>query len=236
MRRSSVYALPLALGVLALPHCVTMTDGIEVDVAYQPAPTPAALQTGTGHRVRLERALIVFGEIELLRCDNFVRTLWKLFGPGTAMAHTPIAPTRLGVPFIIDLMESTGTPIFAGTLRPPPGRYCGVRAVGTPASQDSAGFSERTREMLDTTLLIQGRLEEGDGIDMGPIDLRVQERLVWELSFAEPLVLEEVKSVGVVVAFDQADWFGGIGFAPHDPAAVERELIENVGSSLEASL
>ena len=90
--------------------------------------------------------------------------------------------------------------------------------------------------MLETTLLIQGRLEEGDGIDRGPIDLRVQDRLEWELSFEEPLVLEEIGSVGVVVAFDQAEWFAGIGFVPHDPAAVKRQLVENVGSSLEASL
>ena len=234
MRRSRLTALTLGALMPLLPQCVTRTQGIEVDVAYRPAATPAALQTGTGYRVRLERALIVFGEVELMRCDNFARALWNFLGPQKARAHAPTTPTRLGAPLVIDLMESSGVPVFAGTLRPPPGRYCGLRAVGAPAGRDAMGSSDP--DMLETTLLLQGRLEQGNGIDMGPIDLRIGDRLEWELSFGEPLLLDEARSIAVAVVLDQTAWLDGVDFAPQDETAVRSKLLENVGSYMEASL
>ena len=63
------------LSLASLPHCMRVTDGIEVDVAYQPEATPAQIRTDMGYRVALDRALIVVGEVELIRCDSFVMDL-----------------------------------------------------------------------------------------------------------------------------------------------------------------
>jgi len=45
MRFSLVVGLAL-LGIASLAQCMQVTDGIEVDVAYQPAATPAAIRHG----------------------------------------------------------------------------------------------------------------------------------------------------------------------------------------------
>jgi len=101
---------------LVFPHCVMVTDGIEVDVVYEAAAMPQAVLTDMGYRVKLDRALISLGRVELLECDNFVLQVWRLFVPGRAKAHEESTPTSLGVPMIIDLMESSGAVLFAGTL------------------------------------------------------------------------------------------------------------------------
>ena len=94
--RSRLVAI-LALSSLAvLPRCVRMTDGIEVDVAYQPEATPTQIRTDLGYRVALDRALMAVGQVELVRCDNFVAELWGLFAPGQARAHVLDTPTSLG--------------------------------------------------------------------------------------------------------------------------------------------
>ena len=59
--------LTFAIGLwcfTALPRCVQVSDGIEVDVAYQPEAMPAQIRTDIGYRVHLERALIAVGQVE----------------------------------------------------------------------------------------------------------------------------------------------------------------------------
>ena len=153
--RSEVLVGAIVLA-LALPHCMASTDGIEVDVAYEAAAMPQAVLTDMGYRVKLDRALIALGQVELLECDNSARQLWRLFVPGRARAHEESTPTSLGIPMIIDLMESSGEALFAGTLRPPPGRYCGIRVVGAPADADAIGawWEDRRNIIQPSELLI----------------------------------------------------------------------------------
>jgi hypothetical protein len=161
--RSSLAIAAVLFSVSVLPNCMRVTNGIEVDVAYQPSATPAAVRTDLGYRVRLERAMIAVGRVELIRCDNFVLDLWKLVTASTARAHEFSSPTSLGVPLVIDLMESAGVPLFAGTLRPPPGRYCGIRVIGMPADQDAEGLTEENLDMMQNSVVIAGRVEDEEG-------------------------------------------------------------------------
>ena len=110
------------LCAIVLPQCMRVTDGIEVDVAYLAEPTPLEIRTDLGYRVRLDRALIAVGQVELVRCDDFVAELLGLFRAARARAHVLDTPTSLGEPLVLDLMEGAGTPEYAGTMKPPPGR------------------------------------------------------------------------------------------------------------------
>lgn len=234
--RSSLLLTVALLSVASLPHCMRVTDGIEVDVAYQPAATPAAVRIDTGYRVRLERALIVVGKVELLRCDNFVLNLWELVAPARAKAHEFSSPTSLGVPLVIDLMESAGVPLFAGTLRPPPGSYCGLRVLGMPADQDAEGLTDETLDMMQNSVLVAGQVEDESTGEETPLLARIWEVLDCEVRFDRPLVFDSPVLESVSIQIDHTSWFDGIDFALQDSNAVQQQITENVRSSLQAVL
>jgi len=208
-----------------------VTDGIEVDVAYQPAATPASIRTDMGYRVRLERALIAVGKVELIKCDNFVLDLWRIVAPGRARAHEFSSPTSLGVPVVIDLMESAGVPLFAGTIRPPPGSYCGIGVVGMPADQDAEGLTDENLEMMQHSVLIAGRVEDELTGDETPLLARIFEVLRYEMLFDRPLVFDSPGLESVSIQIDHTKWFDGIDFALQSSDAVQQQITENIRSS-----
>ena len=234
--RFSLLIAALLAGMALLPNCMRVTDGIEVDVAYQPAATPAAIRTDMGYRVRLERAMIAVGQVELIRCDNFVLDLWKFVAPARARAHEFTSPTSLGVPLVIDLMESAGVPLFAGTMRPPPGRYCGIRVVGMPADEDAEGLTSENLDMMQHSVLIAGRVEDADGGSDRVLLARIWEVLECEMLFDRPLVFNGPVLESVSIQIDHHSWFDGIDFALQDSNAVQQQITENVRSSLQAVL
>jgi len=224
------------LNLVSLVHCMRVTDGIEVDVAYQPEATPAQIRTDLGYRVALERALIVVGRVELIRCDNLVMELQDLFGPARARAHVLDTPTSLGVPLIIDLVESAGTPEFAGTMKPPPGRYCGIRVVGMPADEDAVGLSDENLDMMQHSVLVAGQVKDLTTGEETPLLARIWEVLQYEMPFDRPLVFHDPVLESVSIQIDHRKWFDGIDFALQSPDAVQRQITENVRTSLQAVL
>ena len=235
MKSSLLIAIAL-LSLASLPHCMRVTDGIEVDVAYQPEATPAQIRTDMGYRVALDRALIVVGEVELIRCDSFVMDLRELFAPARARAHLLDTPTSLGVPLIIDLMESAGTPQFAGTMKPPPGHYCGIRVLGMPADEDAAGLTDENLEMMQHSVLVAGQVTDETSGEETPLLARIWEVLQYEMLFDHPLVFDSAVLENVSIQIDHRKWFDGIDFASQSPDAVQRQITENVRSSLRATL
>ena len=234
--RSSLFITIAVLNLAALPHCMQVTDGIEVDVAYQPVATPAQVRTDMGYRVHLERALIAVGRVELIECDNFVLGLWELVAPARARAHESATPTSLGVPFVVDLMEGAGAPVFAGTLRPPPGRYCGIRVLGMPADDDAEGLTEENMDMTQHTVLVVGQVEDTATGDTAPLLARIWEVLECEMLFDRPLVFDSPILESINIQIDHTKWFDGIDFAQQSPDAVQQQITENVRSSLQAVL
>jgi hypothetical protein len=235
MRFSLVVGLAL-LAMASLTQCMQVTDGIEVDVAYQPAATPAAIRTDMGYRVHLQRALLAVGKVELVECDNFVADLWTFVALARARAHQLATPTSLGVPLVIDLMQSAGTAQFAGTLRPPPGRYCGIRVSAMPADKDATGLTEPNLDMMEHSVLITGEVEDASTGALTPLLASIWEILQCEMLFDRPLVFDSPTLESVSIQIDQKKWFDGIDFALQDPDAVQQRITENVRSSLWAAL
>jgi hypothetical protein len=235
MRFSLLVAIAL-LGASLLPHCMRVTDGIEVDVAYQPEATPAQIRTDLGYRVSLAQALMVMGKVELLRCDNFVLGLGRMLSPSRARAHVLETPTSLGVPLIIDLIESAGAPQLAGTLKPPPGRYCGIRILGMPADRDALGLNDENLEMMQHSVLVTGRVVDTTSGEESPLRAQIWEVLDCEISFDRPLVFDGPVLEAVSIRIDHTRWFDGIDFASQSSDAVQRQLTQNIRSSLQAVL
>jgi hypothetical protein len=235
MRFSLIVASAL-LSMASLPHCLQVTDGIEVDVAYQPAATTAEIRTDMGYSVHLQRALLAVGKVELIECDNFVLGLLKIVAPARARAHQLATPTSLGVPLVIDLMQSVGTAQFAGTLRPPPGRYCGIRVSAMPADKDAQGLTEPNLDMTEHSVLIDGQVEDGSTGVRAPLVASIWEVLQCEMLFDRPLVFDSPVLESVSIQIDQKKWFDGIDFASQDTDAVHQRITENVRSSLWAIL
>ena len=217
--------------VLLLPKCMRVTDGIEVDVSYQPAATPAQIRTDLDYGVALDRALLVVGQVELIRCDSFAAELWRHFGPARARAHVLEAPTSLGEPLVLDLMESVGGAEYAGTMKPPPGRYCGVRVLATPAGADAAGLTSKDQEMVANTVLAEGRVEWAPA-NGAMLSTLIEGPLLLELFFEEPLVLDRPGVEYVNIQIDHRTWFDGIDFAVLSSNAVRERVTDNVRSSL----
>jgi len=230
------FLLLALLMVASLPRCMQVSDGIEVDVAYQPAATPSQIRTDSGYRIRLERALIAVGSVELLKCDNFVLGLWELVAPARARAHEFASPTSLGVPLVIDLVESNGAVLFAGTLRPPPGRYCGIRVLGMPADQDAEGLSDENLDMMQHSVLIMGQVEDMATGDISPLVAPIWEMLECDMLFDRPLVFDTPGLESVSIQIDHTKWFDGIDFALQSSDVVQRQITKNVRSSLQAVL
>ena len=224
------------LCAIVLPQCMRVTDGIEVDVAYLAEPTPLEIRTDLGYRVRLDRALIAVGQVELVRCDDFVAELLGLFRAARARAHVLDTPTSLGEPLVLDLMEGAGTPEYAGTMKPPPGRYCGVRLVGMPADEDAPGLNDKNQEMTEHTVLVEGSVRaEGEETEI-PLFVPIGDLFQRELPLARPLVFESPVLENISIRIDHMSWFDGIDFAPLSEDAVRERITENVQSSLTAAL
>ena len=233
------FSLPIAIAlwsVLALPHCSRFTDGIEVDVAYQPSATPAQIRTDMQYRVALEEAMIAVGKVELIRCDNFVMDFLGLFAPAQAKAHVLDTPTSLGEPLVLDLMESAGTPLFAGTMKPPPGRYCGIRVLGMPADADAAGLTDENLKMMQHSVVVSGRIVDTTNGEESTLAAHVGEVLDCEMRFDRALVFDSPIAETVSIQIDHTSWFDGIDFARQSQDAVQRQITENVRSSLKAVL
>ncbi len=217
-----------------LPQCMQVTEGIEVDVAYQPEATPAEIRTDLGYGVRLSQALIAIGRAELVRCEPIAANVWELVGPGRARAHEMTTPTSLGTPLVIDLMESGGAPLFAGTLRPPPGTYCGIRIVGMPADEDAPGLTENNLVLMQHSVWIEGHVQHRSDEGAWPVEVGVSGTLPCELRFEEPWVFDQPTLESVAITIDHTRWFDGVDFARQDALAAQRRITENIIASLKA--
>lgn len=164
--------IPLGLALaLILPAMgcggVTVEGGIAVDLFISHAPqgpvtvsdTARAFTTAEGLPVRLVGAWVTVYGMELLPCP-------ESFATASRPSHGETSPTRLGNPLIEDALGPDDAPWLAGTLEPPPGRWCTLRVVLEPADVDAQGLPGEV-ELVGHTAWIEGQIE-GDGSGSGP--------------------------------------------------------------------
>ena len=208
------------IACVCLQGCVMVTDGIELQVAYQAPGTPIGLSTDMGYRVSLDEAYIAFESLALVTCPSELK-------------HTATTPTKMGAPVVIDLVKNTGAPIGVGTLRPAPGQYCGVRLSVARADGDAVGMPEGKDTIAG--VVIEGLATRAQ--TQAPVTLAVESLNVRELSFAEPLELgSDALDAAVVVRVDHLRWFDGIAFEDDAQHVVRTSVLDNVEASFEVSV
>ena len=73
---------------------------------------------------------------------------------GTAHAHGPTTPTRIGSTRVVLLSDDDARPIALGTWAPNPGSYCSIKITWSAADEDAEGASVDAHAMLGKTLLV----------------------------------------------------------------------------------
>ena len=106
----------------------------------------------SGEQLELTTFLIVVSDIELHACADAGTkgqgALLDLLIP-SAHAHVPSSATRLGTPFIADLLSKPGRANILGEVAPPPMRYCDMYMVVAPADDDVINLTEVATEELE---------------------------------------------------------------------------------------
>jgi hypothetical protein len=215
-------ALPVLLGA-----CADYTvDGLEVEITTRAVPGALKFRSDLGYDIELSRGYLVTSSVELVGCPRLSRWLAPI---GTAQAHLPATPTRLGAP-VVEPLGGDGAAL--GTMRPPPDRYCHLRVSLTPADADARGLPAELRFVGRTVYLAGAYRGPGDVADRA-LALISSEAVSAEVPVPD-LVLdgESPRRRRLELSRDPTRWFDGIALDSTPAPAVARRLLDNIGASL----
>jgi hypothetical protein len=128
---------------------------------------PIRVEADDGTSVRITGAWLVVSALEAHLCEPELtrnKGTW-LDRAGdwlvpSAHAHVPNSATRLGVPFVEDLLGEGGKARIVGEVAPPLGDYCSFYAVVSPADDDVLNLTElSTMEAEGNTLILRGVID-----------------------------------------------------------------------------
>lgn len=212
--------LVFALAFLGLGRCGGYEPGIEVSMALRAAPSTLAFRTDMGFEVRLEEAVLWIDSLELLPCDTVARRLPSgiFFAIPRAFAHVDEEPTASKTVPLLDALHSGGLSVEAATLRPPPGRYCGLGVVLKDAAVDAEAVG----------LHLRGSARR-DGSDHGFSVLTTASKQTAEVPFEEPLELSaDRRTAALTLVVDQRRWLDGIDFETLPEEDQRSRVMQNV--------
>lgn len=160
----------------------TMSFGFIHELDGIPEGGPVSLDLADGTRVEVQQAYLVVSAIEAHLCEPAASgesghngilpaktahpRVFTLLGDWLlppAYAHVPSSATRLGTPFVEDLL-APGQARVIDEIAPPMASYCSLFAVVSPADDDIVNLTELgTDEIVGKTMLLRGRYRAGDG-------------------------------------------------------------------------
>lgn len=215
-----------------------VTDGTG---AEQPQPAGTKNFTNSeGTAIRIRTGYLVLWSVALESgCDepDFVDAApwWSGF-IRSAHAHAESTPLKLGVPHVIDLAAAESQPVELGSLTPPPGDYCGIKAELLRADDDAVGLPEEV-DMIGRVLYVEGEYLDTGGTTWVPfvietgMNLREAKRM-----FSIPLTLsDQQRTASVTVSIPYHRWFDGAQMgALDDPVQLDR-LLGNIGAGIQVT-
>ncbi len=111
-------------------------------------------------RLELHHIALVTSALELHRCsvsNELTRRVGAWLIP-TAHAHVPSSATRLGTPYVEDLLGTPESARIAGGIAPPFGTYCELHIILAPADDDVINLTAISHSEIENhTVLIRGR-------------------------------------------------------------------------------
>lgn len=189
---SAEQAQPEARGSLSFGYIHELED--------IPEGGPVKLRTEDGAEIEITAAYLVISGIEVHLCEPGSEeskpsdergSLWPL-KPAIdllipqAFAHVPSSATRLGTPFVEDLLEP-GRARVIDEIAPPLASYCAFFAIIAPADDDVVNLSGLERaEIEGKSLLIQGRWRPDEGAEWAEFRSTSAARDLVELAAEDP--------------------------------------------------
>lgn len=152
------------------------------------------IESAHGTILRIERFFLISSAIELHGCEpGYDQSLgrapaWYQGLPliKEAHAHVPSSATRIGVPFVEDLLGPANHARMVGGIAPPFARYCRMYAILSPADDDILNLtSALTEELEGLTLLIEGTWREDSEAAWQPLRLTTSARLAIEMELID---------------------------------------------------
>ena len=231
-------ARPILLGlctVVMLGACVEQSAGTSVSIEVIP-PDDSSFLTSNDEEVSLEQAWLTLGGMELIPCDNLSSSLGRWLAPlwpiSTAHAHIGDAPTRIGAPLVLDLVNTSDSIEF-GLLSPPAQSYCSLDVWVIPADDDSRGLPSDTR--MDTrTFMLLGEWTSADATATDSLRILGADSAIVNLPFESPLELAQGTPTATLrLKPDISLWFAGLALETTSGVEQSRAIMENIALGFE---
>lgn len=168
-----------------------MNLGYIHDLEDVAAGGPVTVKTDAGNEIEIDEAYLVITAVEAHLCEP-APTKEGLLEPlenllvAPAYAHVPSSATRLGIPFVEDLLAESRARIV-GEIAPPLGEYCKLYAVVSPADQDVMNLGQLdTADIVGKSLLLRGRWRKDAESTWQPFSSASTARDVVEMAAVDP--------------------------------------------------
>ncbi len=235
---TALVALPLACSDSTLESGLTVH--VVIDAPRTPARTghDATFTTDRGVVVHLTKAFLTTESAEIVPCGSTASLLDGVRGAfriRSAFAHSTASPTKIGAPFVEDLLAATDVSTAFGALAPPPAKYCTLRYSVGAADDDAPGLPA-DGSMVGKSLYIVGDYTLPSGAAPTAFSIEASAAFDRDLAF-EPLDLSASGAHAATLVVDKGmeHWFDGIDFATVSDDARARAVLTQVQSSLTVS-
>ncbi len=157
---------------------------------------PITVTTAKGAQIEIQQAHMVIAAVEVHLCEpktaangvkeGLLEPLEDLLVP-PAYAHVPSSATRLGIPFVEDLL-SKGRARIVGEIAPPLANYCKLYAIVSPADRDVLNQSSTldTGDIVGKSMLLSGRWRPDKDAQWTPFTSSTDTRDVVAIKATDP--------------------------------------------------
>jgi hypothetical protein len=228
--------LPAALALAACSSVSELSQGLVLTVHAEAAAAAGRAADGTltvvtdlGYTVRLERAYLVSSSVEIFACPTLGRRLSR-WAVGSAEAHAPGSPTRLGTALVEPLTGGAPAAIPLGAIRPPPDRYCRVVYTASAADPDAVGLPADL-EVAGKTVYLAGTFQRGPA-DPRPFTVSSSAPFTVEATLGDADLFAARPQATLAVRKQADHWFDGVDFETHPPRVMAIEVLENIRRSI----
>lgn len=179
----------------ARPPRASMNFGYIHELEDLEPAAPVTIEGTDGAQIEVQEAYLVISALEAHLCEpnrpaggqkeGWLDPIERLF-IGTAHAHVPSSATRLGTPFVEDMLAE-GRARIVGEIAPPLGEYCKIYAVIAPADDDVMNRSALPIEdIVGKSMLVRGRYKTSEADDWQTFESSSDARRVVPLEAIDP--------------------------------------------------
>ncbi len=159
---SEIASVTVSVGYIHQFQDPPETTNVE-NSATPPEPILRA-RTKNNEEIEITEFYLITSAVELHVCEkDYDPTFGKLeriqqWLIPSAYAHVPSSATRLGVPFVENLLAAQNQARIVGSIAPPVHNYCRLYAILSPADDDILNLTQLDNEQIEhKTMRVSGR-------------------------------------------------------------------------------